>query len=205
MYARYFFLLKGTIKMEFKKNIISSVVFATVSMNGFAAEMNAGTIHFTGEIIESSCTIQGDDGTDSTIPLGTYPISLFTDVGTETALMPFSITLANCPLKSDGLPAVQLTFNGPTTLTGTNTLLDVSKITTTGETAATGVGVAVSQAGKNDQLITMDGAEEQVYIELATKPSDTIKADFNARYKSFASTVTAGPADADMTINILYR
>ncbi|EHN8904673.1 type 1 fimbrial protein [Enterobacter asburiae] len=191
--------------MEFKKNIISSVVFATVSMNGFAAEMNAGTIHFTGEIIESSCTIQGDDGTDSTIPLGTYPISLFTDVGTETALMPFSITLANCPLKSDGLPAVQLTFNGPTTLTGTNTLLDVSKITTTGETAATGVGVAVSQAGKNDQLITMDGAEEQVYIELATKPSDTIKADFNARYKSFASTVTAGPADADMTINILYR
>ncbi|GAB7394575.1 fimbrial protein [Enterobacter asburiae] len=205
MYARYFFLLKGTIKMKFKKNIISSVVFATVSMNGFAAEMNAGTIHFTGEIIESSCTIQGDDGTDSTIPLGTYPISLFTDVGTETALMPFSITLANCPLKSDGLPAVQLTFNGPTTLTGTNTLLDVSKITTTGETAATGVGVAVSQAGKNDQLITMDGAEEQVYIELATKPSDTIKADFNARYKSFASTVTAGPADADMTINILYR
>ncbi|MCK7286207.1 type 1 fimbrial protein [Enterobacter asburiae] len=191
--------------MEFKKNIISSVVFATVSMNGFAAEMNAGTIHFTGEIIESSCTIQGDDGTDSTIPLGTYPISLFTDVGTETALMPFSITLANCPLKSDGLPAVQLTFNGPTTLTGTNTLLDVSKITTTGETAATDVGVAVSQAGKNDQLITMDGAEEQVYIELATKPSDTIKADFNARYKSFASTVTAGPADADMTINILYR
>ena len=205
MYARYFFLLKGTIKIKFKKNIISSVVFATVSMNGFAAEMNAGTIHFTGEIIESSCTIQGDDGTDSTIPLGTYPISLFTDVGTETALMPFSITLANCPLKSDGLPAVQLTFNGPTTLTGTNTLLDVSKITTTGETAATGVGVAVSQAGKNDQLITMDGAEEQVYIELATKPSDTIKADFNARYKSFASTVTAGPADADMTINILYR
>ncbi|HCM9582003.1 TPA: type 1 fimbrial protein [Enterobacter asburiae] len=191
--------------MKFKKNIISSVVFATVSMNGFAAEMNAGTIHFTGEIIESSCTIQGDDGTDSTIPLGTYPISLFTDVGTETALMPFSITLANCPLKSDGLPAVQLTFNGPTTLTGTNTLLDVSKITTTGETAATGVGVAVSQAGKNDQLIIMDGAEEQVYIELATKPSDTIKADFNARYKSFASTVTAGPADADMTINILYR
>ena len=191
--------------MKFKMNIISSVVFATVSMNGFAAEMNAGTIHFTGEIIESSCTIQGDDGTDSTIPLGTYPISLFTDVGTETALMPFSITLANCPLKSDGLPAVQLTFNGPTTLTGTNTLLDVSKITTTGETAATGVGVAVSQAGKNDQLITMDGAEEQVYIELATKPSDTIKADFNARYKSFASTVTAGPADADMTINILYR
>ncbi|MEG5463550.1 fimbrial protein [Enterobacter chuandaensis] len=191
--------------MDFRKNIIAGLALATVSMNGFAAEMNAGTIHFTGEIIEPSCTIQGDNGTDSTIPLGTYPKSLFTDVGTETTLMPFTITLANCPLKSDGLPAVQLTFNGPTTLTQTNTLLDVSKITTTGDTAATGIGVAVSPAGKDDQLITMDGAEGQVYIELATKSSDTILANFNARYKSFAADVTAGPADADMTVNILYR
>jgi type 1 fimbrial protein len=102
MYARYFFLLKGTFKMDFKKNIIAGLALATLSMNGFAAEMNAGTIHFTGEIIESSCTIQGDDGTDSTIPLGTYPTSLFNTVGKETALMPFSITLANCPLKAMG-------------------------------------------------------------------------------------------------------
>ncbi|MCV2533203.1 fimbrial protein [Enterobacter wuhouensis] len=191
--------------MDFKKNIIAGVALATLSMTGFAAEMNAGTIHFTGEIIEPSCTIQGDNGTDSTIPLGTYPKSLFTEVGKETTLMPFTITLANCPLKSDGLPAVQLTFNGPTSLTNTNTLLDVSKITTTGDTAATGIGVAVSPAGKDTQFITMDGAEGQVYIELATKSSDTIKADFNARYKSFAAEVTAGPADADMTVNILYR
>ncbi|BCP70664.1 fimbrial protein [Enterobacter asburiae] len=199
------FLLKGTFNMDFKKNIIAGLALATLSMNGFAAEMNAGTIHFTGEIIESSCTIQGADGTDSTIPLGTYPTSLFNTVGKETALTEFSITLANCPLTSAGLPAVQLTFNGPTTLTKTKTLLDVSKITTTGETAATGIGIAVSPAGKDDKLITMDGAEGQIYIELATKSEDTIKADFNARYKSFADAVTAGPADADMTVNILYR
>ncbi|MEG5908588.1 fimbrial protein [Enterobacter mori] len=191
--------------MDLKNNIFAGIALAAVSMNSFAAEMNAGTIHFTGEIIEPSCTIEGDNGTDSTIPLGTYPKSVFTEVGKETTYMPFTITLANCPLKSDGLPAVQLTFNGPTTLTGTNTLLDVSKITTTGNTAATGIGVAVSPAGKDDQLITMDGAEGQVYIELATKSSDTIQADFNARYKSFAAEVTAGPADADMTVNILYR
>lgn len=191
--------------MDLKNNIFAGIALAAVSMNSFAAEMNAGTIHFTGEIIEPSCTIEGDNGTDSTIPLGTYPKSVFTEVGKETTYMPFTITLANCPLKSDGLPAVQLTFNGPTTLTGTNTLLDVSKITTTGDTAATGIGVAVSPAGKDDQLITMDGAEGQVYIELATKSSDTIQADFNARYKSFAAEVTAGPADTDMTVNILYR
>ena len=175
------------------------------SASSFSASTGEGQINFTGEIIESSCTIQGDDGTDSTIPLGTYPTSLFNTVGKETALTEFSITLANCPLTSAGLPAVQLTFNGPTTLTKTKTLLDVSKITTTGETAATGIGIAVSPAGKDDKLITMDGAEGQIYIELATKSEDTIKADFNARYKSFADAVTAGPADADMTVNILYR
>ncbi|MBM7015690.1 type 1 fimbrial protein [Enterobacter cloacae] len=191
--------------MDFKKNIIAGLALATLSMSSFAAEMNAGTIHFTGEIIEPSCTIQGDNGTDSTIPMGTYPTSYFTEVGKETSLTPFSITLANCPLRSDGLPAVQLTFVGPTDLTGTTTLLNVSKITTSGDTAAAGIGIAVSPAGRNEQLITMDGAEEQVYIELATKSSDTIKADFNARYKSFAANVTAGPADADMTVNILYR
>lgn len=191
--------------MNVTKKAIASVILALSSNSVFASEMNAGTIHFTGQIIEPSCTIVGENGTDSTVPLGTYPKSLFTDIGTESTLMPFSVTLADCPLKSDGLPSVQLTFNGPTTLTASTTLLDVSKITTDGDTAATGVGIAISPDGKNTQLIAMDGTEEQVSIELPTKKEDTIKADFNARYKSFSKTVTAGPADADLTVNILYR
>ena len=51
----------------------------------------------------------------------------------------------------------------------------------------------------------MDGGEGQVFIELPTLTGDSVQANFNARYKSFAQTVTAGPADADMTVNILYR
>lgn len=191
--------------MNVTKKTIASVILALSSNSVFASEMNAGTIHFTGQIIEPSCTIVGENGTDSTVPLGTYPKSLFTDIGTESTLMPFSVTLADCPLKSDGLPSVQLTFNGPTTQAASTTLLDVSKITTDGDTAATGVGIAISPDGKNTQLIAMDGTEEQVSIELPTKKEDTIKADFNARYKSFSKTVTAGPADADLTVNILYR
>jgi len=34
---------------------------------------------------------------------------------------------------------------------------------------------------------------------------DILTTNFNARYKSFADTVTAGPADGDLTVNILYR
>ncbi|HCB2272069.1 TPA: type 1 fimbrial protein [Citrobacter koseri] len=191
--------------MNARGHIISGALLALASTGTFAAELNAGTIHFTGQIIEPSCEIQGDDGTNSTVPLGAYPTSLFSTPGTESTLAPFSIVLVDCPLKSDGLPAVQLTFNGTTALTGSSTLLDVSKITTAGDTAATGVGIAVSPENKDTQLITMDGGEGQVFIELPTLTGDSVQANFNARYKSFAQTVTAGPADADMTVNILYR
>lgn len=191
--------------MNFKKKVVVTAFVTLVSASAFAAEMNAGKIHFTGEIIEPSCVIDGDDGTDSTVPLGTYATTSFTEVGHETILKGFPITLKDCPLKSDGLPSIQLTFTGATSLTGSNKLLDVSKITTAGTTAATGVGIAVSLEGQDTTLITMDGAEEQVAIELPIKSSDTISAMFNARYKSFAQTVTAGPADADMTVNIIYR
>ena len=117
--------------------------------------------------------------------------------------MPFSITLVDCPVKSDGLPQVQLTLTGPTTLTGATTLLDVGS--TTGDTAATGVGIAISAQGEDDQLLSLDGKEGQIYIDLPEAAEDQIKSDFNARYKAFASTVTAGPADGDLTVNILYR
>lgn len=191
--------------MKFTRHIISAVFLTCAAANAFAAEMNAGKIHFTGQIIEPSCIIKGDNGTDSTVPLGTYPTSLFDSVGKESTLKSFSIKLAECPVASDGLPAVQLTFNGPTTLTSSASLLDVSKITTSGEEAATGVGIAISPEGSDTTYLKFDGSENQIKVDLPTVKDDTVTAYFNARYKSFAQTVTAGAADADLTINILYR
>ncbi|WP_262369956.1 fimbrial protein, partial [Serratia marcescens] len=168
--------------MRLKPALILTSLLALNSNNIFAAEDNAGTIHFTGEIIEPSCVIHGDNGTDSTIPLGTYPTSLFTKIGDESDLTPFTIQLDDCPVATSGLLNVQLTFTGPTTLTGVNNLLDVSAITNGGATAATGVGIAVSPAGQTN-LLTFDGAEGQIYIGLPVKADDSIQADFVARYK----------------------
>jgi len=190
--------------MNISKTILSGVILAITSAGAFAAEMNAGTIHFTGQIIEPSCTIDGDSGTDSTVPLGTYPTSLFRTPGTESTYMPFTIQLIDCPVSSTGLPSVQLTFSGTSALTQSSTLLDVGT-SVQGGTAAAGIGIAISPENKDTQLIQMDGSEGQVYIPLPTKAGDAISANFNARYKSFETTVTAGPADADLTVNILYR
>jgi len=193
--------------MSIKKYAFLATLIAASTGSAYAAEMNAGVIHFTGFIIEPSCIIEGDSGSDQTVPLGTYPTSLFTTPGTESELMPFTITLVDCPLKSDGLSSVQLTFNGPTTLTGSTTLMDVSQITTSvGQTAA-GIGIAISPADDDTALIRMDGTEGQAYIELPVRVEDKISMNFNARYKSFADAadIKPGAADGDLTVNILYR
>ncbi|MEX3022581.1 fimbrial protein [Kluyvera sp. STS39-E] len=191
--------------MDIKVTAISTILLALTSAPAFAAENNAGKIHFTGQIVEPSCVIEGDTGTDSTVDLGTWVKSTFGTIGAESSLAPFIITLKDCPVTSDGLPMVQLTFNGTTTETGSDTLLDVSKITTEGTTAATGVGIAVSEEGSDTTLIKMDGTEGQVFIPLPSTAGTSITASLNARYKSYAAAVTAGPADADMTINIVYH
>jgi type 1 fimbrial protein len=195
----------NSVNIKRKSALILTTLLTLSGINAHAAENNAGVIHFTGEIIEPSCEIEGTDGHDSTVPLGTYVTTAFDAPGAESDLTPFTITLADCPVTSAGLPAVQLTFTGVTTLTNSTSLLDVSTITTTGTTAATGVGIAVSPEGKNSQHLTFDSADGQVYIELPTVAANIVEAKFNARYQSFADTVTAGPADADMTVNIVYR
>lgn len=77
--------------MNARGHIISGALLALASTGTFAAELNAGTIHFTGQIIEPSCEIQGDDGTNSTVPLGTYPTSLFPLQELNQRLPPFPL------------------------------------------------------------------------------------------------------------------
>lgn len=191
--------------MKINKSIIALAFLATFSLNAHSAENGAGTIHFTGEIIEPSCTIDGDSGSDLNVPLGTWPTSLFSTVGVESEPVYIDIKLVDCPVTSDGLSAVQLTFNGTTALTGSNTLLDVSQISTSGDKAATGVGIALSPADNPTQLLAFDGSEGQVHIDLPEESGVGVWAHLQARYKSFATEVTPGPADADLTVNIVYH
>ncbi|WEF29375.1 fimbrial protein [Klebsiella aerogenes] len=187
--------------MNINYKILSGILLALISGHVLAEEDNAGTIHFSGEIVSPSCTMEDGD-----VSLGTIAPSYFDVSGKESAMVPFTITLSGCPLASDGLAAVQLTFNGPTVSEDVN-LLAVSKISTTaaGDDAATGVGIALSEDGNDNELIPMDGSEGHIWVGLPTVDGSNVSANFNARYKSYSATVTPGPADADMTVNILYH
>lgn len=92
------YLLISPNKIITENNIVKRNVFIAMtilsSATVFAAEDNAGKIHFTGEIIEPSCVIIGDGGTNEyKIPLGTYPTSFFSSIGTESDLVPVGIIL----------------------------------------------------------------------------------------------------------------
>lgn len=184
--------------MRLRYSALLAAVIAFSSHATFASELNAGTIHFTGEIIDPSCEIAGDPGHDMTVPLGTYPTSLFTQIGAESTRTAFIIALDNCPLTTDGLPQIQLTFTGSSAVTKSTTLLDVTG-------GATNVGIAISKFSAPTVLLDLDGTEDQVKINLPTTLGSRISETFLARYQSFAEGVTAGPANANLTVNILYR
>ena len=198
-----------------KSLIFSLALLPLACFHAFAAtgdDMNAGKIHFTGRLVEASCVIDGDSGTDINVPLGTYLTSQFAATGDESEAMSFTIKLVGCPSTSDGLSSVQLTFNGDTSLTGSASLLNVSAISTTVDEkqvddtpAATGVGIAISPEDQPDTLLKLDGSENQIYVATPEVSTDGVQTHFIARYKSFSDTVTAGPADADLTVNIMYR
>ncbi len=183
------------IKQGFLALLLACSVSSAFAQDGDSN--NAGTVHFTGEIIDPSCVMQDVD-----VSLGTIPASFFSSGGVESALVDFSINLTGCPKPSEGLSRVQLTLNGPT-VAGHGDLLSVSHISSTQSTAATGVGVAVSLANTPTTLLVF-GQEGLVYIDLSPSGS-VISADFVARYHAYSTPVTAGSADADMVVNILYR
>lgn len=81
-----------------KGNTLKSIV--VLSSLFFGAQTHAangnGTVHFTGEIIDSTCEVS--TGTkDQTVDLGKVNKSTFTGVGSMASVQAFQIDLLNCP------------------------------------------------------------------------------------------------------------
>lgn len=194
--------------MSRKINLLASLLFSLSATAAYADgyPSTTSTIHFIGSIIEPSCEFE--NGGDDTVDLTSFPASDFMSANAEASRSTvFTINLSNCPTPTADLPRVQLTFTG-TTVANHPELLAVSKISTTdaGDNAATNVGIAINIGSEaNANKLKLDGTEEQVYISLPATASTQISQDFTARYVAYAIPVTAGPADADMVVNLLYR
>jgi major type 1 subunit fimbrin (pilin) len=150
----------------------------------------AGTIKFTGEIVDSSCTVVEGDNQD--IDLGGASKTEMATAGNETTPRNFSINLSGCPANYE---QISLTFNGESDDD------DGKLIKSTGD--AKGVGIA---------LYDMNSAQSQLDIsknpQTDTKKTDAsgvTRFDFSASIKASGTPVEPGSVAGVANYTINYK
>lgn len=149
-----------------------------------------GAVHFTGTIVDSTCSITNTVGNPLEVNLGRVSKTIFKDAGDASNKVKFSIALTDC--NSVAVPKTNVTFEG-TPASGDNTVIaldDESGV-------ATGVGV---------KLYDKSGAD--LPLNTASTDYDLVAGDNNldffASYVATSTTVTSGPASATANFNIVY-
>lgn len=175
-----------------KKNIIAFSAVAFVALSFSSAFAAAGSVNFTGEILDAACTV--DIGSQNqTVLLGKYNKSEFTAAGNTTAATQFDIVLKDCPAT---VSSAAIRFDG-TPDASDSTLLAIDS-TVAG--AATGVAINLMTADKAQ--LPLLGSNSYSYT-LSDTADNTL--NFYAQYKSTADTVTAGPANSVANFSVVYN
>ncbi|MGV0243245.1 fimbrial protein (plasmid) [Klebsiella aerogenes] len=153
-----------------------------------------GTINVTGNIIDGSCDIDSDT---INVNLGNVPVSTFKKVHDRSNVVPFNITLSNCPASITG---ADIMFIGEPD-DKNYTLLKLTQ----------GAGVAENVAVEILQVHTV-GAYNHILLYLNTRyPTNedikegTSTMTYALRYEATALPVTVGTGNAIMYYNIYYR
>lgn len=175
-----------------KKNIIAAAIVAASALtmsNAFAA---AGTVKFSGEILDAACTVD-TASQDQTVTLGKINKSEFAKAGDVTAATKFSIVLKDCPAT---VTSAFVRFDGKPDATDSTLLAVDSSVTG----AAT--GVAINLMSNDKKQLPLHGSNGTNYT-LKSSGDNTL--DFFAQYKSTAATVTAGPANSVANFSVVYN
>ena len=172
---------------------IFAVTLASVLISGMnMAYASDGTINFTGEIKDASCTI--DNGGALNIYLGTPGVDSFKSVGDTSGAARFNISLSNCP---QAQKKIQIAFEG---IADENTG-EILKIND-GNGTATGVGIRIEEADGTQVVLNTTEPSELKEHELDS--SGAVKVNYVAKYEATVVPVTPGPADATAQFSIMY-
>ena len=179
--------------MNFKKTLlITSIIAASFSGVANAAVESGnvrGTINFKGQFIDSTCTVEVNNlnKSEGVVQLGTWLTNTFDDVGETTEAVPLAVGLSGCPAV---LSKARVIFDGPS-IAGTD-LYSVNE--------ATGVGIGISGDQNSGNYYT-PGSEADGIDLINNRGEKT----YYARYVTTADTVTAGAANADVTVTVQYN
>jgi type 1 fimbria pilin len=174
-----------------KKHLLALSLGLSAAVAGTSVYANTGTIHFEGQIKNSTCPIEiinpEDNSPGNQVKMGTIEASRFTGIDQEYRGKSFALRVdgIKCGVKAGDTATV--TFNGTPHLPGG----DYFQVTPTDDGAE---GVAISLRDESGASIK-PGTNSTSYDLLVGADTDMV---FNAYYRSVASAVTAGVASADV-------
>ena len=168
----------------------------------------AGTLNFTGKIINESCQIANNGG-DVNVDFGNVDMSALKSHEAKTAETPFTINLTGCPLAQNISISLEHRFlkaRGPPDTNANGTSAAVLALSDAADTAK-GVGIEVfsSPDGSTEGTQLTFDKQSKTAGSQADENGD-IAFNFIADLKSDSSLdVTAGNINATANIDIVYE
>lgn len=163
-----------------------------------------GTVHFRGEVIDSTCEVTADTKNQN-VDLGKVNRTSFNGVGSLAAPTAFEIDLEKCP---ETYKKAAVRFDGVEASDGNGDLAVGNPVTTGAPGDFTGSGTATTATGVAIRIYNRaDNSQVALYTDSAYSDITSGKAqmEFTARYIATSATVTPGTANADSQFTIEYQ
>jgi len=166
---------------------------AAVSSTAYAAN---GTIDFRGNVIASTCSVDG--GSDLIVPLPPVSTTALADVGSVAGRSAFSLALTGCAVGDENPVKVGVIFENGTNVDQSSGRLTIDS----GDKAATGVQINVLDSQQN--LIPV-GAPTSANTEMVAIDADgKAKLNYFAEYYA-AGAVKAGNVASRVEYSLIYQ
>lgn len=175
-----------------KKNIMIALLAASSALTMTQALAAAGTVNFTGKILDNACDVDVASQ-NQIVDLGSYYKTEFPTTGSRTAAKEVKIVLKNCPVT---VTNAQVRFDGTPDLSNASLLAIDSSVAG----AATGVAINIMTADKAD--LPLHGSNSYTY-PLSSTADNTLM--FYAQYISTAAAVIPGPANSVANFSVVYN
>lgn len=176
----------------FAANAGAAANYVTTAASGSKA---TATVHFTGEIVASTCVVSTANQTGKTVALPQVTNQLFSGAGSSTGDTPFTLQFTGCSGTTGGSGYV-VVFTGNTP--GSNTALLEAK---RGSTPATDVGIEVDHESN-----ALEFASGNTEVPLTLDSNGDAHIDLVAKYKQIGATLpAAGTIAADMNYTVIYK
>ncbi|KVM54583.1 fimbrial protein [Burkholderia ubonensis] len=177
---------------------LSFLLIAAGATLSTAAHASDGTISFNGQVIASTCKVDGASSGNFTVPLPPVSTNALAAVGNVAGRTPFSLSLSGCTVGEGNPVKVGVLFEAGANVDQTTGRLTLDK----GDGKAQGVQLNVLNAQQKQIPV---GSQNGQNTELVDIGSDgKAKLDYFAEYYA-SGAVTAGDVNSRVEYSLIYQ